>query len=361
MRERNHPNKNAQKGRAALNNQQVRFVSEQRVEFDDGWGATEEPLPALKTKLFIDHSKHIITYNQSPDVGFDRSINPYRGCEHGCIYCFARPTHAYLNLSPGLDFESSLFYKPDAPELLRKELAAKSYQPAPIALGINTDAYQPIEKQLSLTRQILEILYETRHPVTIVTKSALLERDFDILQAMAQHNLVKIMVSITTLDNGLARRMEPRACAPHRRLKLLQNLTAAKIPGGVLVAPVIPVLTDHELENILVRSRQAGALTAGYILIRLPHEIKQLFYEWLSTHYPDKAQHVTNRIRDCRKGRDYNAQFGTRMRGTGIYAELLQQRYKSICKKLGFAGSQPLNNNAFIAPQLTEQKQYTLF
>ncbi|WP_455207346.1 PA0069 family radical SAM protein [Kaarinaea lacus] len=349
------------KGRAALNNQQTRFVTEHKEKIDDGWGTIDEPLITVRTTLSRDTAKTVITYNRSPDVGFDRSINPYRGCEHGCIYCFARPTHAYLNLSPGLDFESRLFYKPDAAVLLRKELGASRYQPAPIALGINTDAYQPVEKQTRLTRDILEVLAEFQHPVTIVTKSALIERDMDILADMASNNLVKIVISVTTLDHRLARIMEPRACAPTRRLQVINNLRSAGIPVGVLVAPVIPVLTDYELENILQRSHDAGAGTAGYVLLRLPHELKQLFREWLTTHVPDKAQHVMNRIQDCREGQDYVAEFGSRMRGSGPFAELIRQRFKLACKRYGYGDEEPLSVEKFRKVNDVTEGQLALF
>jgi len=353
--------KTIRKGRAALSNQQSRFVVETRQSIDDGWASTERTSEKLLTTLSIDRAKTIINYNKSPDVGFDRSINPYRGCEHGCIYCFARPTHAYLNLSPGLDFESRLFYKPEAPDLLRNELSARNYKPAPIALGINTDAYQPVERRLKLTRKILKVLQEFQHPVTIVTKSFLIERDIDILSDMAENNLVKVIVSLTTLDHALARKMEPRASTPIRRLNLINSLTTAKIPVGVLVAPVIPVLTDHEMETILTQSRNAGAISAGYVLIRLPYEIKHLFYEWLKSHFPNKANHIIKRIRDCRGGRDYNAEFRSRMRGTGVYADLIEQRFKIAIQKHGFSTASPLNISAFVAPSSFEQCQLDLF
>jgi DNA repair photolyase len=349
------------KGRAALNNQQSRFVTEQKELIDDGWGTVDEPLTPLRTTLTKDTARKVITYNQSPDVGFDRSINPYRGCEHGCIYCFARPTHAYLNLSPGLDFESRLFYKPDAASLLRKELSARRYQPAPVALGINTDAYQPVEKQTGLTREILEVLAEFRHPLTIVTKSALIERDIDILADLARDNLVRVVVSVTTLDHRLVRIMEPRATAPARRMQVISKLHNAGIPVGVLVAPIIPVLTDHELEAILKTCRDAGAATAGYVLLRLPHEVKQLFREWLATHFPDKAQHVMNRIQDCRAGQDYVAEFGSRMRGNGPFAELIGQRFKLATRKYGYGEDEVLNVEKFRKANDATENQLELF
>ena len=311
--------------------------------------------PRIPTQLFVDSAKSVITYNQSPDIPFDRSINPYRGCEHGCVYCFARPSHAYLGLSPGLDFETKLFYKPDAPELLKTELAAKNYQPAPIALGINTDAYQPVERQLKLTRRILEVLNETHHPVSIVTKSSLIERDLDLLTSMASHGLVHICLSITTLNPDLARRLEPRAAAPKRRLQTLSTLAEAGIPVSVLVAPLIPMLNDCELEQILQLSRVAGALDAGYVFLRLPHELKDLFTEWLQTHEPLKADRIMHRIYDSRGGKAYDSTFGLRMRGSGHYADLLAQRFHLAKKKLAFPGLPLLNTGLFRPKQISGQ------
>ena len=259
------------KGRGALSNQTGRFETLIREDFDDGWDDPDKYPATIPTQLFVDTAKTVITYNQSPDVPFDRSINPYRGCEHGCVYCFARPSHAYLGLSPGLDFETKLFYKPDAPELLKVELSAKNYRTAPIALGINTDAYQPVERQLRLTRRLLEVLNETHHPVSIVTKSSLIERDLDLLTSLARDNLIHVCLSITTLNPDLARRLEPRAAAPKRRLQTLATLADAGIPVSVLVAPLIPMLNDSELEKILQLSRDSGAVDAGYVLLRLPH------------------------------------------------------------------------------------------
>jgi DNA repair photolyase len=320
----------APRGRGARSNPDNRYTAHSSELVDDGWGGLEQEPPPLRTTLTKDTSRTIINYNQSPDVGFDRSINPYRGCEHGCIYCFARPTHAYLGLSPGLDFESQLFYKPDAAALLRQELAAPAYHCAPIALGINTDAYQPVERKLFLTRDVLEVLRECNHPFTLVTKSWLVERDIDLLAEMACKRLVQVMVSVTTLRHELARTLEPRAAAPARRLKTIQHLQQAGIPVGVLVAPLIPVLTDSELETILAQAREAGAASAAYVLLRLPHEVKDLFREWLEEHEPTKAGHVMQRIRDSRGGKDYDAEFGARMRGTGIFADLLAQRLTSV-------------------------------
>ncbi len=338
-------------GRGARSNPDNRYMAHGHELMDDGWGSLEQTPPPLRTTLTKDTTRTVITYNKSPDVGFDRSINPYRGCEHGCVYCFARPTHAYLGLSPGLDFESRLFYKPDAAELLRRELAAPAYRCAPMAVGINTDAYQPVERRLGITRAVLEVLHECRHPFTLVTKSCLVERDMDILAAMAREDLVQVMVSITTLRHDLARTMEPRATAPARRLQTIQRLREAGIPVGVLVAPLIPVLTDSELETILDRARQAGAGSAGYVLLRLPHEVKDLFREWLAEHQSTKAEHVMQRIRDSRGGKDYAADFGARMRGEGIYADLLAQRFHLAYQRLGFQAPLPLAVRHFQAPR----------
>lgn len=337
------------KGRGALSNQTGRFETLVKEDFDDGWDGLDKYPEKIPTQLFVDTAKTVITYNQSPDVPFDRSINPYRGCEHGCIYCFARPSHAYLGLSPGLDFETKLFYKPNAPDLLKAELAAKNYRPAPIALGINTDAYQPVERQLKLTRRLLEVLHLTRHPVSIITKSALIERDLDLIAPMAKQGLIHVSLSITTLNPDLARRLEPRAAAPNRRLQTLATLAEAGIPVSVLVAPLIPMLNDNELETILHKCRSAGALDAGYVLLRLPHELMDLFAEWLHTHEPLKATHIMNRIYDSRGGKAYDSTFGVRMRGTSQYADLLAQRFRLAKKKLAFPGSPPLNSSLFKA------------
>lgn len=338
------------KGRGAASNRTGRYQAETRENFDDGWDSFEDLPDRLPTTLFVDHAKTVITYNTSPDVPFDRSINPYRGCEHGCVYCFARPSHAYLGLSPGLDFEIKLYYKPDAPERLRDELAARNYRPAPIALGINTDADQPVERKLGLTRSILEVLYEARHPVSIVTKSALIERDLDILTDMAAQDLVQIALSITTLKPELARKLEPRATAPRRRLQTLACLADAGIPVTVLVAPVIPMLNDEELEKIMKEARNAGASYAGYVLLRLPLELKELFEEWLKIHEPLKAGHVMQRIYDTRGGKAYDSTFGIRMSGTGEYANMIKQRYRLAMKKLLFSGLPPLNAQSFRPP-----------
>lgn len=337
------------KGRGATFSPDNRYSDVQREAFDDGWYQDELP-DKVPTQLLIDSAKKIITYNQSPDVPFDRSINPYRGCEHGCVYCFARPTHAWLDLSPGIDFETRLFYKPDAPALLTKELAQKNYACAPISLGINTDAYQPVERRLGLTRQILAVLLEHKHPLFIVTKSALIERDIDLLAEAAGHRLVQVAVSLTTLDRGLSRRMEPRAAAPQRRLETVKRLTDAGIPAGVLIAPVIPVLNDSELETMLAAARAAGAVDAGYIILRLPHELDAMFMDWLARHEPLKAEHIMNRIRDLRGGKTNDAAFGKRMRGSGIFADLIAGRFRLACHKLGFPGSTPLRSDLFMPP-----------
>ena len=350
----------APRGRGARSNPDNRYAEHGRELVDDGWGGLDQEPPPLRTTLTKDTSRTVINYNQSPDVGFDRSINPYRGCEHGCVYCFARPTHAYLGLSPGLDFESRLFYKADAATLLRDELAAPSYRCAPIAVGINTDAYQPVERKLNLTRDVLEVLLECNHPFTLVTKSWLVERDIDLLAEMAGRRMVQVMVSITTLRHELARTLEPRAAAPTRRLMTIQRLTQAGIPVGVLVAPLIPVLTDSEMEGILGRAREAGAASAGYVLLRLPHEVKDLFREWLHEHEPTKAEHVMQRIRDSRGGKDYDAEFGARMRGSGIFADLLAQRFALAYQRLGFQSPLPLDTSRFRAPR-RNRSQLDLF
>lgn len=351
----NRDSSRLQRGRGATFSPDNRYSAHRQEALDDGWGSLDAPLEPLRTTLTLDSSRTVISYNNSPDVGFDRSINPYRGCEHGCVYCFARPSHAWLGLSPGLDFESRLFYKPDAPELLKHELAARAYRPAPIAVGINTDAYQPVERKLKITRRILELLVECRHPFSIVTKSALIERDLDLLHAAAAQRLVSVVFSITTLDRALARRLEPRAAAPQRRLDAVKTLSDAGIPVSVLVAPLIPVLTDGELETILEAAHAAGARAAGYVLLRLPHEVKELFEAWLATHEPGRAAHVMSRIRDTRGGKDYDSRFGVRMRGTGDYAELLAKRFAMAERRLGFGDFPQLDVSRFRPPRITSQ------
>lgn len=330
--------KPTRKGRGAADNPDNRFASWQREAADDGWWhGAEEIAPPLATELIIDTAKSVISYNDSPDIPFDRSINPYRGCEHGCSYCFARPSHAYLGLSPGLDFETRLAYKPDAVEVLRRELAHPRYVCKPVALGINTDGWQPVERRLRLTRGILELLAECSHPVSIVSKSALILRDLDVLAGMAQKNLVRVAISITTLDADLTRRMEPRAPSSQRRLSVIRELSAAGVPTAVLVAPLIPALTDHEMENILQAAADAGATSAGYVLLRLPHEVKPLFRDWLEREQPGRAGHVFSLLRQMHGGKEYDSRFGQRQRGAGPLAEIIRQRFKVAQRRLGLA------------------------
>ena len=329
----------ARKGRGAVSNATGRFEAHARLAVDDGWRHGEDDAPGLGTTETAETCRAIITENQSPDVPFEASINPYRGCEHGCVYCYARPSHAYLGLSPGLDFESKLYYKPDAPELLEKELARPGYRCRPITFGANTDPYQPIERRHRLTRRLLEVLAAHGHPATVITKSDLVLRDVDILAPMAARGLAGVGVSVTTLDGRLARAMEPRAAAPARRLAAIGGLAAAGVPVTVMAAPMIPALNDAELENILAAGRQAGARSAAYILLRLPGELKDLFTEWLQAHYPDRARRVLNQVRACRDGALYASGFGTRMKGTGVFAELLARRFDVACRRLGLNAS----------------------
>ncbi|MDH3321241.1 MAG: PA0069 family radical SAM protein, partial [Betaproteobacteria bacterium] len=324
--------------RGALSQIQGRFESEARAPFDDGWSRDDEPLAPLQTTITIERARTIIARNDSPDIAFDQSINPYRGCEHGCIYCYARPSHAYLELSPGLDFETKLFAKTNAAELLRKELAMPGYAVSPISLGANTDCYQPAERRHGITRKILEILAECDHPLTIVTKSVLVERDLDLLAPMAKKNLVKVFVSIGTLDRALARKLEPRAASPQRRLDTLRALSAAGVPCGVMAAALIPALNDKTLEHVLEEASKAGALEAAYVILRLPNELKDLFKEWLATHYPQRAEHVISIVRQMRGARDNDPRFHERMRGTGNYAELIEKRFEIACKRFGLNG-----------------------
>jgi DNA repair photolyase len=321
--------------RGARSFTQGRFETVAREQFDDGWTPEEKDERPLETQVTIERARSILSHNDSPDVGFDTSINPYRGCEHGCIYCYARPSHAYLELSPGLDFETKLFAKTNAAELLRAELAKPGYRPSPIALGANTDCYQPIERKYKITRQILEVLAECNHPVTMVTKSALVERDLDILGPMAQKNLVRVFVSIGTLDRELARKLEPRAASPQRRLDVLRNLAGAKVPCGVMVAALIPALNDKTMEHVLEAAAAVGAQEAAYVIMRLPNELKDLFKEWLAAHYPQRAQHVISIVHQMRGGRDNDPRFGTRMSGTGNYADLIAKRFDIACRKYG--------------------------
>ncbi|HTB68508.1 MAG TPA: PA0069 family radical SAM protein [Steroidobacteraceae bacterium] len=350
------------KGRGALSNPPVRFESTCVEKTDDGWQEEEEVATALPEIVLPDRAKSVITTNTSPDVGFEQSINPYRGCSHGCVYCFARPTHAYLGLSPGLDFETRLFYKDNAVQLLRAELSKRNYQCKPIALGINTDGWQPLERRMMVSRSILAVLAECRHPLTIVTKSTLILRDLDLLQDLARDHLVSVMVSITSLDAGIKRTLEPRAAAPQARLKVIEQLSAAGVHVGVLVAPVIPALTDHEIEQILEAAHNAGASSAGYVLLRLPHEVKDLFREWLAEHYPDRAKHVMSLINQSRGGKDYQAEFGTRMVGTGVFAQLLRTRFDIARRRFGFEDAErryELRTDLF-RPPAVNQAQMTL-
>ncbi|HEY6043408.1 MAG TPA: PA0069 family radical SAM protein [Nitrosospira sp.] len=340
----------ARKGRGAVSNLQGRYEALIREDIDDGWaspaGSTAETNSAkdisgpvhespLKTQIIEEQAKTILSRNQSPDVPFSISLNPYRGCEHGCIYCFARPTHSYLGLSPGLDFESKIYAKVNAPELLKRELSKASYVPEPLAVGVNTDAYQPCERELRLTRRVLEVLRECEHPVALITKSSLIERDIDLLAEMASRHQAMAAVTITTLDPAIARTLEPRAAAPVRRLRTIKTLTDAGIPVGVSVAPVIPFVTDPDLEHILEAAADAGAIHAGYVVLRLPWEVSPLFRQWLEAHFPDRAARVMSRVRDMRGGKDYDATFGKRMHGEGIWADLIRQRFEKTVLRLG--------------------------
>src|SRR5579859_1588444 len=338
-----------------------RFESVEREAFDDGWTPEEKDPRELETSVTIERARSILSHNDSPDVGFSQSINPYRGCEHGCIYCYARPSHAYLELSPGLDFETKLFAKTNAAELLREALAKPGYVPSPIAIGANTDCYQLIERKYRITRQVLEVLAETEHPCTLVTKSALVERDLDLLAPMARKNLVKVFVSIGTLDRALARKLEPRAASPQRRLDVLNKLNGSGIPCGVMVAALIPALNDKTLEHVLEAAAEAGATEAAYVVMRLPNELKTLFKEWLHEHYPQRAEHVISIIHQVRGGRDNDPRFGTRMSGTGNFAELIEKRFDIACRRFklndhGAGRNRPeLDCSRFRPPSLSGQ------
>jgi DNA repair photolyase len=343
-------------GRGTISNLAGRYEAHVREAFDDGW-SEEEAAPPLRTETSFEQARTIITRNQSPDIPFDRSINPYRGCEHGCSYCFARPSHAYLGLSPGLDFETKLTAKPNAAELLERELARPGYQPKPIALGTNTDPYQPIEREHRITRSILEVLARVGHPVTIVTKSAAVTRDIDILAPMAERGLAKVALSVTTLDRKLARAMEPRAPTPQKRLDAIRQLSQAGIPTAVITAPIIPAINDPEIEALLEAAHAAGAREAGYVLLRLPLELRDLFREWLLAHYPGKLRHVLSLIQSTRGGKDYVADFETRQTGTGFYADLIAKRHKLACERLGLVRRhQRLRTDLFVPPQLPGQQ-----
>jgi DNA repair photolyase len=349
-----------ERGRGARSNWSGRYEKHQRYLFDDGWD-TLEALPPLKTEVYPEVVKSIITRNESPDISFDRSINPYRGCEHGCTYCYARPTHAYLGLSPGIDFESKLFAKVNAAERLRQELSEPSYEPSTIALGANTDPYQPIERSYRITRQILEVLNDCNHPVGLVTKSALVVRDLDILAAMAEKNIVKVAISVTTLDPKLARAMEPRASTPMKRLQALEMLSKAGVPTTVMVAPVIPALNDGEIEAILKAASAAGATGAGYVLLRLPLEVRDIFREWLMKEMPDRAAHVLSLVKSTRQGKDYDSAWGRRMRGTGPYAWSIGRRFELMCQRLGLNETKVTLDASKFSPPMSSGQQLPLF
>ncbi|WP_421917484.1 PA0069 family radical SAM protein [Mesorhizobium sp.] len=347
------------RGRSAGINPSGRFEPVSRHVFDDGWNSLEE-LPPFKTEVQVEKPRTIITRNESPDISFDRSINPYRGCEHGCVYCFARPTHSFMGLSPGLDFESKLFAKPDAARLLDKELSKDGYQPRTIAIGTNTDPYQPIEKQYRIMREILEVLEARGHPVGIVTKSALVTRDIDILSRMAERGLAKVALSVTTMDRMLARTMEPRASTPTKRLEAIRQLSDAGIPASVMVAPIIPGLTDQEMERILDSAYAAGAREAGYVVLRLPLEVSPIFKDWLLRHYPDRYRHVMSLIRSMRDGKDYDSEWGKRMKGAGPYAWQIGRRFEITAKRLGLnVERRTLRTDQFVAAG-KDQVQLTL-
>jgi DNA repair photolyase len=350
-------------GRGATFNPANRYRRDERVGVDDGWaplapGEDDEPLPPRKTEVTIVPSRTIIARNTSPDVCFNQSINPYQGCEHGCIYCYARPTHAYHDLSPGLDFETKLLAKPNAAQLLRVELSKPGYVCDPIALGTNTDPYQPIEREWKITRSILEVLAACEHPFSIVTKSALVERDIDLIAPMAAKNMARVFLSITTLDKELARKLEPRAAAPHRRLQALRALSSAGIPCGVMVAPVIPQLNDKDLEAILEAAADAGATGAGWVMLRLPLEVAPLFRDWLQTHYPLRAAHVMSIVQNLRGGKDYDSAWGSRMRGQGAFADLIEQRFRIAAARYKLDGENPpFDTSRFKAPPAPAKKR----
>lgn len=348
------------KGRGTASNPALRYAPTRVESVDDGWWQ-EEAEPAAATQVSFEQAKSLISRNDSPDLPFSQALNPYRGCEHGCIYCYARPSHAYWDLSPGLDFETRLIAKSNAAEVLRHELSKPGYRPSAFSLGSNTDPYQPIERDLRITRQILELLHEHRHPVSIVTKGSLVMRDLDILENMAREGLCSVMISLTTLDTDLKNTLEPRASAPSRRLRILRELSSRGIPCGVLVSPVIPALNEHELEHILEAAAEAGAQSAASMAIRLPQEVAELFREWLNAHYPLKAKHVMSRIQAMRGGRDNDTRFGQRMTGEGEFAQLLQQRFRLACRRLGLkaAGMGDLCSENFHPPE--RHGQYRLF
>ena len=349
------------KGRGAPARVDGRYLEHQRSAFDDGWTREETGERQVPTEVFEERARTIIARNQSPDIPFETSINPYRGCEHGCVYCYARPTHAYLDLSPGLDFETKLFAKTNAAELLRAALSKPSYVCKPIAMGTNTDPYQPVERKLGVTRAIIQTLSECRHPLTIVTKSWLVERDLDLLAPMAEQGLVSVSLSITTLDHDLARRLEPRAAAPARRLQTIKTLADAGVPVGVMFAPVIPFLNDSELEAVLERAREAGAGAAGYVILRLPHEVKQLFREWMERHEPDKTKRVFSALRDLRNGKENDPAYFSRMRGQGVFAELVRARFQKARRRLQLdSNARGALNTGLFSPPVAQTPQQSL-
>ncbi|MBQ0764846.1 MAG: PA0069 family radical SAM protein [Sulfitobacter litoralis] len=348
-------------GRGTASNQLGRFEPLKVEAVADGWDGDGDPLPVLRTQVSVEVPRSVISYNQSPDLPFDRSINPYRGCEHGCVYCFARPSHAYLGLSPGLDFETRLIARPDAPEVLKRELAAKKYQVAPIAIGTNTDPYQPIEQDHRIMRSLLEVLSESNHPVAVVTKGSLIERDIDILSDMAARGLCRVGVSVTTLDARLSRLMEPRVPAPKRRLQMIKRLAAAGIPVRVMASPMVPALTDPELEAILQAGRDAGAVAASWIMLRLPREVSPLMQDWLATHYPDRAGRIMARLREMHGGKEYDANWHRRMRGEGPYAEMIAQRFVLAVKRLGLDTLLPPMRCDLFRPPKRASAQLDLF
>ena len=353
--------RDVRKGRGAASNPSGRYEQHRREAFDDGWDTIDEAQAPLRTEVRPDASRTVITRNNSPDLGFDRSINVYRGCEHGCVYCYARPTHAYLGLSPGQDFESRIFAKHDAPAQLERELARPGYECRMIAMGTNTDPYQPTERRLALTRGVLEVLDRHEHPVGIVTKSALVTRDADILARMAQRRLTSVALSVTTLDRELARTMEPRASTPAKRLEAMRTLSAAGVPVGVMVAPIVPGLPDHEIESILEAAAEAGAGRAGYVLLRLPLEVRELFLEWLAVHAPNRVRRVVSLLQGMRAGRLNDARFGSRMTGAGPYADLLAARFAAATKRLGLARRGPELDTGRFRPPARDPAQLALF
>ena len=348
------------RGRASRSNRPGRYEKLDRDAFDDGWEIEEAAAP-IRTEVSIERPRKVITRNTSPDLSFDRSINPYRGCEHGCIYCFARPTHAYLGLSPGLDFETRLIARPEAPGVLERELRAKSYKPAVIAIGTNTDPYQPIEREHRIMRRILEVLREYRHPVGVVTKGTLIERDVDILGEMGRMGLARVGISVTTLDPNVARVMEPRVPSPRRRLKTIRKLTEAGCPVRLMVSPVVPALTDHELEAILEAGAEAGAVAASWIMLRLPLEVSELFREWVEAHFPDRAKRIMGRVRELHGGRDYDPEWGKRLRGEGAFADLVSHRFAIQVKRLGIDVDLPPLRADLFAPPSRAGDQLSLF